>query len=90
MMNKLLIPQWFKKYPLNLWVKLRFFKFRAKPISYPLLSALDSRIQVLFTVSLNSVLTLARMLQDFYRKKSKQILYITSKLKKMKRSWAYV
>jgi len=35
MMNKLLIPQRFKKYPLNLWVKLRFFNFTVKPISYP-------------------------------------------------------
>jgi len=42
-----LIHHGFKKYPLNLRVKLRFFKSRAKPISYPLLSALDSRIQVL-------------------------------------------
>jgi len=35
MMNKLLIPQWFKKYPLNLRVKLRFFNSTVKPISYP-------------------------------------------------------
>jgi len=34
MMNKLLIPQRFKKYPLNLRVKLRFFNSTVKLISY--------------------------------------------------------
>ncbi len=34
--HKLLIPQRFKKYPLNLRVKQRFFNSTVKPISYTL------------------------------------------------------
>jgi len=54
MINKLLVPQWFKKYPLNLRVKLRFFNSTVKPISYPSYPHLPHGFRIILEMDINN------------------------------------
>ncbi len=49
--HKSLMPQWIKKYPLNLWVKLGFSETTAKPISGTLRSHLNLGFRLLLLVA---------------------------------------